>query len=113
MAKFIFFTDLGYAISPKGEELENLQILGIEDGQTEEDALKKLFKENKWILESGFSKENIKCYCILKPKVLNDIKVVLEYLWSDEEKHFHESEMNNESVSEHIYINLKKIKDVV
>lgn len=110
MAKFIFYTDQGYTISPNGNELESLQILGIEDGKSEEDALNNLFNNNEWILESGFSKESIKCNAIFNSKVLGKIEVVLEYLWKDEEKHFEESKLNEEDVFGHIYNHLRNIK---
>lgn len=44
MSRYIFYTDEGYTISPRGEELESLQVLGIEDGDTREEALANLYK---------------------------------------------------------------------
>lgn len=113
MAKFIFYTGQGYTISPNGDELESLQILGIEEGQSENDALNNLFNNNEWILESNFSKEDIKCNAILNSNVLNDIKVVLDYLWKDEETHFEEGRLNKEDLSNHIFNSLKSIKDAI
>lgn len=51
MAKYIFYTDDGSTFAPNGNDVENLQILGIEDGKSEEDAIKNLFHNNDWILD--------------------------------------------------------------
>ena len=42
MNTYIFYTDEGYTVSPNNEKLDNLQILGIEDGSTREEALANL-----------------------------------------------------------------------
>ena len=42
MSTYIFYTDEGYTIAPNNEELESLQVLGIEDGETKEEALANL-----------------------------------------------------------------------
>ena len=65
MAKFIFYTFEGYTISPNGTDVENLQIIGIENGLNPINALEKLLKDNKWIDESGFSRDKIKNYEIV------------------------------------------------
>ena len=74
---YIFYTDEGYTIAPNGEELENLQVLGIEDGETEE-ALTSLYKNNKWIKANGFSELRMRCYAILKPEKLKVLKDILD-----------------------------------
>ena len=38
MKEFIFYTFEGYAISPKGEPLENIQVLGFERAENEMEA---------------------------------------------------------------------------
>jgi hypothetical protein len=65
MAKYIFYTDEGYTIAPNGKDIENLQVLGIEDGESKDEAYNNLFKNNKWIKENGFSAEMMRCYEIV------------------------------------------------
>lgn len=109
MASYIFYTDEGYTSSPNNEEIENLQVLGIEDGNSQRKALDNLLKNNEWIKESGFSEEKIRCYTIIKPKIIDSIKQVLDYMWKDEERHWEESEYPNE----HIFNTLKEIKESI
>ena len=87
MSTYIFYTDEGYTIAPNNEELESLQVLGIEDGETKEEALANLYKNNKWIEENNFSELKMRCYAILNPEILEDIKTIVRYLWEDESKH--------------------------
>ena len=67
MPVFIFYTDDGYTIAPNNAELENLQILGIEYGETKEEAMDNLYKKNDWIVANGFSESSIRSYTILEP----------------------------------------------
>jgi hypothetical protein len=106
MALFIFYTDEGYTISPNDSEMDNLQIIGIENGATQEDALINLYKDGAWIEEVGFLKDRLKCYAIFKPDYIENIKKVVNYLWENEEKHFNESECPDN----HIFSILKKLK---
>jgi hypothetical protein len=56
MKKFIFITKEGETIAPNGSEIENMQVVGIvEDVKTEDEALKKLLKENLWIFNGEFN----------------------------------------------------------
>ena len=64
MSTYIFFTDEGYTVAPNNEKLESLQVLGIEDGDTKEDAFANLIKNNEWIEGNGFRKYKIRCYAI-------------------------------------------------
>lgn len=66
MPFFVFYTDEGYTIAPNNAELENLQILGIEYGETKEDALDNLYKNNDWIITNGFSESRICSYTIFE-----------------------------------------------
>lgn len=68
MGTYIFYTDEGYTVAPNNKELDSLQILGIEDGETEKEALANLYGHNGWIKENGFSESRIRCYAILKPE---------------------------------------------
>lgn len=64
MSTYIFFTDEGYTVAPNNEKLESMQVLGIEDGDTKEDAFANLIKNNEWIEENGFRKYKIRSYAI-------------------------------------------------
>ncbi len=106
MSTYIFYTDEGYTIAPNNEELESLQVLGIEDGETKEEALANLYKNNKWIEENNFSKLKMRCYAILNPEILEGIKTIVRYLWEAESKHWEE----NECPDIHIFKILKRIQ---
>jgi hypothetical protein len=66
MEKYIFYTFDGYTIAPNGKQLDNLQILGIEESYSLEDAYKKLFANNPFIKENQFSEYNIKYYRVVE-----------------------------------------------
>jgi hypothetical protein len=56
MKKYIFITSEGNTFSPNGEEVENMQVIGIvENAINENDALKKLLIENEWIIDAEFN----------------------------------------------------------
>lgn len=65
MTTFIFYTDEGYTIAPNNENIDNLQVLGFEEGETIEEALVKLYENNEWIKEKGFTKWRIRCKALL------------------------------------------------
>ncbi|MDR1898067.1 MAG: hypothetical protein LBR10_14900 [Prevotellaceae bacterium] len=106
MARYIFYTDEGYTISPNDAEMENLQVIGFEYGATQEEALTNLYKDSTWIEDAGFSKDRLKCYAIFEPDYMENLRKVIDYLWEDEEKHFEESGCLND----HIFSILKKLK---
>ena len=56
MKKFIFITPEGETISPNGNEVKNMQVVGIvENVESEDEALKKLLQENAWIFDAEFN----------------------------------------------------------
>lgn len=61
-----FYTDEGYTVAPNNNKLDSLQILGIEDGKTKDEALIKLFSNNEWIKKENFSKSRISFFVIIK-----------------------------------------------
>ena len=61
MKEFIFYTLEGYTESPTGQTVENMQVLGFEEGVNANEAFKTLINNNQWIVESGFNKEKIIC----------------------------------------------------
>ncbi len=58
--KFIFITSDGYTQAPNNEEIENCQVLGVEEGADEKEALGRLYKNNTWIKTTGF--DDVICY---------------------------------------------------
>ncbi len=81
-------------------------MLGIVRGSNENEAQKNLLNENPWITEAGFAPEEFFIKQILTIEQRNDINVLIDYLWADEERHFEESE-NKEN---HIFNILKRLK---
>lgn len=66
MKKFIFITREGETISPNGNNVENMQVIGIvENVESEDDALKKLLQENSWIFDAEFNVAEFIAYEIL------------------------------------------------
>lgn len=56
MKKFIFITKEGATTAPNGNDVENMQVVGIvENAATEDEALKKLLQENSWIYDAEFN----------------------------------------------------------
>jgi hypothetical protein len=54
MKSYVFLTPEGYTQTPKDENIENLQVLGISEGSDEKEALTNLVKENPYLSDSGF-----------------------------------------------------------
>ena len=65
-----------------------------------------LYKNNEWIEQNGFKESHMRCYAILKPEILQDIKDTMSYLNGYAEKHTDECK----GIDDYI---LKKIKRVV
>ena len=64
--KYIFVTSEGKAIAPNGKNIKNPQVVGIvENVENEDEALKKLLKENDWIFDCEFNVAEFKTYEIL------------------------------------------------
>ena len=63
LKKYIFITTEGTTFSPNGNEVENMQVIGIvEEVKNENEALKKLLLENDWIFDSEFNVADFICY---------------------------------------------------
>lgn len=63
MKNYIFITPEGDTTSPNGEEIENMQVMGIvENVSNENEALKKLLLENEWIIDAEFNIAEFICY---------------------------------------------------
>ncbi len=59
MKTFFFYTGEGITYSPKDLLCENYQILGFESGKSQKEAFDTFLINNLWVLEYGFSAENI------------------------------------------------------
>lgn len=63
MKKYIFITPEGNTTAPNGDEIENMQVIGIvEEVADENEALKKLLLENEWIFDAQFNIAEFICY---------------------------------------------------
>lgn len=63
MKNFIFITKEGSTFSPNGNEVENMQVIGIvENVSNENEALIQLLKENDWIIDAEFNVAEFSCY---------------------------------------------------
>ena len=66
MKKYIFITSEGNTTSPNGNEIENMQVIGIvENVADENEAFKKLVFENEWIIDAEFNVAEFICYEIV------------------------------------------------
>ncbi|MBC8884270.1 hypothetical protein H9X57_15460 [Flavobacterium piscinae] len=56
----------GETLSPNGNEVENLQVLGIVEAvKDENEAIVKLLQENEWIIDAEFNVAEFICYEIV------------------------------------------------
>ncbi len=55
MPQFIFITQEGLTQAPNLEDIENLQVLGITNGETSRQAFENLLEENDWIRDSDYT----------------------------------------------------------
>ncbi|WP_284652477.1 hypothetical protein [Flavobacterium terrisoli] len=66
MKKYIFITLEGNTTSPNGDEVENMQVIGIvEEVINQDEALKKLLLENDWIIDTQFNIAEFICHEII------------------------------------------------
>jgi hypothetical protein len=66
MKKYLFITSEGETQSPNGSDVENMQVIGIVDGvMNEDEGLKKLLRENEWIIDAEFNIAEFICYEIV------------------------------------------------
>lgn len=65
MKNFIFVTNEGKTNAPNGDEIENMQVVGIVESVNEDEALKKLLQENLWIIDAEFNVAEFEVFEIL------------------------------------------------
>ena len=109
--QYIFITTEGETIAPNSEySIENCQIIGIVDSESEKGAIHKLIEENPWIESSGFDVTQARCIQLLTENIKNDIRCVVDYLWRDELSHYEECE--SEEKKNHIFNVLMRLSNV-
>ena len=107
MNEYIFYTTEGHTDAPNDSiEVENCQVLGTMRGSNQEEAQENLLIENPWITEAGFDPAEFIVRQILTNEQRNDISLLVDYLWANEERHFEESE----DKENHIFNVLKRLK---
>lgn len=107
MNEYIVCTTEGYTSgSDSNVDVENCQILGTIKALSENDAIEKLFAQNLWIMKAGFSIDNAFAYALLTSSIMADLKTIIDYLWTDEQRHFQE----NQYPQNHIFNVLKRLK---
>jgi len=55
MKTFIFITTEGDTKTPKGEEIENLQVLGVTKGSDKNEAFVNFINENNYLIDTDFN----------------------------------------------------------
>ena len=60
MRKFIFITSEGFTFQPNNEDyepdIENMQVVGFGEGDTVDNAIKFMLKENSYLRKTSFNK---------------------------------------------------------
>lgn len=64
MSEYLFYTTEGFTLDPKGNDIDNCQILGKAIGKDQHEALHRFIADNQWIKEHGFNPDKILCECI-------------------------------------------------
>ena len=110
MNEYIIYTTDGYTSGTNTNvEVENCQVLGVIDGISGGDAIRKLFEQNGWLEAAGFTIDNTFARPLLTTSIKEDIKTVIDYLWKDEHTHFQKSHYPND----HIFRVLKRLKNYI
>ncbi len=64
MKSYIFLTDEGYTFQPDSQsdmpDVENLQVIGVAKGKSQEETFRNLVRDNTWIKETNF--REVFCY---------------------------------------------------
>lgn len=110
MNEYIVYTTDGYTSGANTNvKVENCQVLGVIDGLSGDDAIRKLFEQNEWIEKAGFTIGNTLARPLLTTSIKEEIKTVIDYLWKDEHARFQESNHPDD----HIFHVLKRLKSYI
>ncbi|MDD2487645.1 MAG: hypothetical protein PHS92_04730 [Candidatus Gracilibacteria bacterium] len=60
MKKYIYLTFEGFTQEPNGKDTENVQMLGIGEGNTKHEGFEDLKEKNEWLLDTSF--EELYCH---------------------------------------------------
>lgn len=85
--QYIFYSEDGYCESPRGEKIENFQVLGITSGNNEQQAYENLLKENEWIKEYEFKESSIFYKMIIPCEIKKSLDVIIKYLLENKNKY--------------------------
>ena len=118
MKKFILYTIEGYTESPTGKNVENCQVIGFSEGINERQAIEQFLTENIWVKESGFDEGKIMLKQLLDDGLKTSLRTVIDYLWSDEERHYQElcedeDFYDKSKYPKHIFHVLKELKEKI
>jgi len=61
MNEYIFYTPQGFTQDPRGNDIENCQLLGRAFGKSKSQAMESLLNENTWIINQGYNPNEIIC----------------------------------------------------
>lgn len=104
---YMIYTTEGCTYGPNSSvEVDNCQVLGTIEANSEISAIMKLFKQNEWIRKAGFSQDNAFVRPLINREIVKDIQTVIDYLWDDEYRNFQE----NHCVNNHIFETLLRLK---
>lgn len=110
MNEYLFYSVEGETLAPEHEcDVNNCQLLGISKGINKNDALQRLLNENSWIGQAGYDAAKITGIQVLSNSIKKDIEELIEYLWSDELRHYEE----NDYPKNHIFRVLMQLKRVL
>lgn len=110
MNQYLFTTQEGMTIAPDNNvKVDNCQLLARVDATSIVQARNSLIIRNPWILECKFNPNNCTIDQIITNNQRNDIQTVIDYLWETEEKSY----MENNCPEKHIYIVLKRLRNMI
>ena len=105
--RYIFYSEDGYCESPTGEQVENFQVLGITNGNNEQQAYASLLKENKWIKENKFRESHISYKMIITDEIKKSLDILIKTIHEDENSGKLDIKGNMEDIINH----LEKVKN--
>lgn len=81
MNEYIIYTSEGTTGAPNpNHDVENCQVLGIAQAENEHAAVQRLFHDNLWIKQAGFSESNIFIQQIITHTQRKDIQELINYI---------------------------------